>query len=288
MLVERLVPYDMLVAMRERTPFSRSLIEQLPNLKLLVTTGHRNRAIDLGACADRGILVCGTDSGKTAAAEHTWGLILALMKKIPQADRTTRAGRWGGDVTTELNGKTLGILGLGRLGVQVARVGLAFGMKTIAWSQNLTDGRASEAGVVRVEKDELLRDADIVTVHLVLSERTRGLIGAREIGLMKPSAYLVNTSRGPIVEEAPLIEALRSGRIAGAGLDVFAVEPLPPDHPFLTSSRTLITPHMGYVTRENFEVFFKQAVEDVAAWLAGRPTRVLETTDRHPTSADPH
>ena len=184
-------------------------------------------------------------------------------------------GRWGGAVTRELDGKTLGVLGLGRLGTKVAQVGLAFGMKVIAWSQNLTESRASEVGALRVEKDELLTESDIISIHLVLSDRTRGLVGAREIGLMKPTAYIVNTSRGPIIEERALIEALKAEKIAGAGIDVFDTEPLPTDHPFLTLTNTVITPHIGYVSRENFQTFFKQASEDVASWLNNQPIRVL-------------
>jgi len=274
-IVDRLLPYEMLVIMRERTPFPRSLIEKLSNLKLLITTGPRNHSIDLAACSEKGIVVCGTESGKNPPSEHTWALILALLKSIPQADRETRMGRWGGAVTTELYGKTLGILGLGRLGTKVAQVGLAFGMKVIAWSQNLTESRASEVGALRVEKDELFADSDIISIHLVLSDRTRGLVGEREIGLMKPGAYIVNTSRGPIIQEKALIEALKAEKIAGAGIDVFDIEPLPRDHPFLTFANTVITPHIGYVSRENFQTYFKQATEDVAAWLNGQPIRVL-------------
>jgi len=274
-VADRLLPYEILVIMRERTPFSRSLIEKLSNLKLLVTTGPRNHSIDLAACLEKGIVVCGTESRKSPPAEHTWALILALLKSIPQADHATRMGRWGGAVTTELDGKTLGVLGLGRLGTKVAQVGLAFGMKVIAWSQNLTDSRASEVGAVRVEKDELFADSDIISIHLILSDRTRGLVGAREIGLMKPTAYIVNTSRGPILQERAIIEALKAEKIAGAGIDVFDTEPLPSDHPFLTLRNTVITPHIGYVSRENFKTYFKQASEDVAAWLNGQPIRVL-------------
>ena len=274
-IANRLLPYEILVIMRERTLFSRSLIERLSNLKLLVTTGPRNQSIDLAACSEKGIVVCGTESKKGPPAEHTWALILALLKSIPQADRATRMGRWGGAVTTELKGKTLGVLGLGRLGTKVAQVGLAFGMKVIAWSQNLTESRASEVGALRVEKDELLTESDIISIHLVLSDRTRGLVGAREIGLMKPTAYIVNTSRGPIIEERVLIEALKAEKIAGAGIDVFDTEPLPPDHPILTLTNTVITPHIGYVSRENFQTYFKQASEDVAAWLNGQPIRIL-------------
>jgi phosphoglycerate dehydrogenase-like enzyme len=276
-LVDRLYPYDILIIMRERTPFPRSLIEQLPNLKLLVTTGPGNRSVDLAACTEKKIVVCGTESAKSAAAELTWALILSTLRRIPQMDRTTREGHWGDGIGTALNGKVLGVLGLGRIGTQISRVGLAFGMQVVAWSQNLTPERASGAGVVRVEKDELFKKADIITIHLVLSDRTRQLVGAHEIGLMKPSAYLINTSRGPIIEEKALIAALNANCIAGAGLDVFETEPLPPNHPFLTLSNTVVTPHIGYVTRENFQTFFTQAAEDIVAWLNGQPVRVLNS-----------
>lgn len=274
-LVNRLRPYEILIIMRERTPFPRRLIEKLPNLKLLVTTGARNLAIDLRACQEKGIVVCGTGSSGSAAAELAWALILSTLRRIPQMDRSTRSGRWGDGIGAGLNGKVLGVLGLGKLGTQVARVGLAFGMKVIAWSQNLTPERAAEVGAVRVEKEEFFATADIVTIHLVLSDRTRGLVGARELGLMKPTAYIVNTSRGPIIDEKALIEALKEDRIAGAGLDVFETEPLPGDHPFLSLTNTVITPHVGYVIREGFQIYFEHAREDVAAWLAGRPIRTL-------------
>jgi len=274
-LVDRLLPYDILVIMRERTPFPRHLIEQLPNLKLLVTTGARNLAIDLPACREQGIVVCGTESSKTAAAELAWALILSTLRRIPQQDRTTRAGDWGDGIGSALFGKVLGVLGLGKLGTQVTRVGLAFGMEVISWSQNLTPERASDVGALRVEKDELFAKSDIVTIHVVLSDRTRGLIGAHEIGLMKPTAYIINTSRGPVIREKALIDALSEGRIAGAGMDVFQTEPLPGDHPYLSLPNTVVTPHVGYVTREGFQIYFTHAVEDVAAWLAGKPIRVL-------------
>jgi phosphoglycerate dehydrogenase-like enzyme len=261
--------------MRERTPFPRSLIERLDNLKLLVTTGARNLAIDLSACREQGITVCGTDSSKTAAAELAWALILASLRRIPQHDRAVREGRWVDAIGSGLAGKVLGVLGLGKIGAQVARVGLAFGMNVIAWSQNLAPQRAAEVGAVRVEKNELFATADIISIHVVLSERTHGLVGAREISLMKPGAYLINTSRGPVIEEKALIEALRTKRIAGAGLDVFEMEPLPADHPFLTLGNTVLTPHIGYVTREGFRTFFAGACEDVSAWLSGKPVRVL-------------
>jgi len=275
-LVERLLPYDMLVIMRERTPFPRSLIEQLPNLKLLVTTGGRNRAIDLSACTEKGIVVCCTEASKTAPAELTLALIMSVLRRIPQQDRAVRAGRWGDGIGSGLAGKTLGILGLGKLGTQVTRFGLAFGMKVVAWSQNLTPERAAAAGAVLVAKDELFATADIITIHVVLSDRTRGLVGAHEIGLMKPSAYIINTARGPIIQEQALVAALQAGRIAGAGLDVFETEPLPPEHPFISLPNTVITPHIGYVTKEGFGIYYRYAKEDVVAWLAGKPVRVLE------------
>jgi len=275
-LADRLSPYDILVIMRERTPFPRSLIEQLPNLKLLVTTSAKNRSIDLAACHERGIVVCGTESSRNAPAELAWALILSLLRRIPQHDRALRRGLWGDGIGSGIEGKVLGVLGLGKTGKPVARVGLAFGMKVVAWSQNLRAEQASAAGAVRVEKDELFQAADIITIHLVLSERTKGLIGAHEIGLMKPSAYLINTSRGPIVQEKALIDALTANRIAGAGLDVFDTEPLPRDHPFLSLPNTVLTPHVGYVIEESFRTYFTQAKEDVDAWLAGRPIRVLE------------
>ena len=261
--------------MRERTPFPRRLIEQLPALKLLVTTGPRNNAVDLSACADNGVVVCRTDSAKNAAAELTWALILALLRKIPQADRQVREGMWGNILGTEVRGKTLGVLGLGKIGTMVARVGRAFGMDVIAWSQNLTAERAAESDAERVDKDELFERSDILTVHVVLSDRTRGLIGMRELALMQPTAFLVNTSRGPIIEEEALITALKEERIAGAGIDVYHMEPLTAGHPFLTMPNTVLTPHIGYVTRDNFQTYFTHAAEDIDAWLDGKPIRVL-------------
>lgn len=274
-LIERLLPYDLLLIMRERTPFPKSLIQGLSNLKLLVTTGPRNHAIALDACSENGIVVCGTDSSKLAAAELSWALIMATLRRIPHLDRTTRTGHWGSGIGSGLSGKVLGVLGLGHIGTRITRVARAFDMEVIAWSQNMTSDMAAEAGAVRVEKDELFASADIITIHLVLSRRTQALVGAREIGLMKPTAYIFNTSRGPIIEEKALIDALRQGRIAGAGLDVFETEPLPPEHPLLKLDNVVLTPHIGYVTRENFQTFYVQAVEDIAAWLSGKPIRVL-------------
>ncbi len=272
----RLAEFDIVMAMRERTPFPRALLERLPRLRLLVTSGMRNAAIDLAAAAERGILVCGTGGLPYPTAELTWALILSLFRRVPAEDRATRAGHWQQSVGLGLNGKTLGVLGLGNLGSRVARIGRAFEMDVIAWSQNLTAQRAAEVGATLVGRDELLGRADLVTIHLVLSERTRGLIGARELALMKPSAYLVNTSRGPIVDEAALVGALRDGTIAGAGLDVFDEEPLPPDHPLRRLPNTVITPHLGYVTEETYRIFFGQALEDVEAFLRGAPVRVLK------------
>ncbi len=275
-LVARLEPFDVLVAMRERTGFPRAVLERLPNLRLLVTTGMRNRAIDVAAARELGVTVCGTGAGAAATAELTWGLVLATLRHIPREDASIRAGGWQQTLGGDLDGARLGVVGLGRLGSRVAAVGRAFGMDVVAWSQNLTDERAAEVGVRRVERAELFATADVVTVHLLLSRRTRGLIGAEDLGRMKPTAVLVNTSRGPIVEQEALLAALHAGRIAGAGLDVFDEEPLPPDSPLRSAPRTVLTPHLGYVTRGTYEVFYREAVEDVAAWAAGSPVRVLE------------
>jgi phosphoglycerate dehydrogenase-like enzyme len=274
-LAARLLPFGAIVAMRERTPFPAALLERLPNLRLLVTTGLRNASIDVAAAAERGIQVCGTEMAPYPTAELTWGLILSLFRRIPREDAATRRGEWQTTIGLGLRGKTLGVIGLGRLGGQVATVGRAFGMEVLAWSQNLTDARAAEAGATRVAKEELLARADVVTIHLVLSPRTRGLIGAAELDRMKRTAFLVNTSRGPIVDEAALVAALRGGRIAGAGLDVFDVEPLPAEHPLRRLGNTVITPHLGYVIEEGYRVAYGHAVEDIRAFLAGKPVRTL-------------
>jgi phosphoglycerate dehydrogenase-like enzyme len=274
-IAARLAPFEAIVAMRERTPFPRSLLSQLPALRLLVTTGMRNASIDLRAAAESGITVSGTDGLSYPTAELTWGLILALVRHIPAEDRALRAGNWQTSVGVGLQGKTLGVLGLGRLGTQVARIGAAFGMDVIAWSPNLSQERAAAAGAERVERDELFRRADVLTLHLVLSERSAGLLGSRELGLMKKSALLINTSRGPLVDEAALIGALRARTIAGAGLDVFDSEPLPPGHPLLEMPNTVLTPHLGYVTEETYRIFYDHALQDVQAYLAGQPLRVL-------------
>jgi phosphoglycerate dehydrogenase-like enzyme len=274
-LVARLQPFDVVLAMRERTAFPRSVIERLPNLKLLVTTGMRNKAIDIAAANERGITVCGTGSQATATAELTWGLILATLRHIPQEDASVRVGGWQHTIGGDLAGARLGVVGLGRLGSRVATVGQAFGMDVVAWSQNLTDERAAEHGVTRVEREELFATADVVTVHLLWSKRTRGLIGADDFARMKPTSVFINTSRGPIVQQQALIDALDQNRIAGAGIDVYDQEPLPADHPMRTLPRTVLTPHLGYVTRGTYEVFYGEAVEDVAAFLAGSQIRVI-------------
>lgn len=274
-LVARLRTFDVVVAMRERTRFGRDVLERLPGLRLLVTTGMRNKSIDVAAAAELGITVCGTAASATSTVELTWALILATLRHLPQEDAAMRAGAWQQTIGGDLAGATLGVVGLGRLGSQVARIGAAFGMDVVAWSQNLTDERAAEVGARRVERDELFATADVVTVHLLLSKRTRGLIGAEDLALMKNTAILVNTSRGPIVDEAALVDVLRDGRIAGAGLDVYDAEPLPRDSPLRELRRAVLTPHLGYVTRGTYEVFYREAVEDVAAFLAGSPIRVI-------------
>jgi phosphoglycerate dehydrogenase-like enzyme len=274
-LIARLAPYDAVVAMRERTPFPRSRLERLPGLRLLVTTGMGNAAIDVGAAAELGIVVSGTGSLASPTAELTWGLILAVTRSICAEDRAVRAGGWQHTIGPELAGRTLGIVGLGRLGGRVAAIAQAFEMHVMAWSQNLRPERAAEVGAEAVTREELFARADVVTIHLKLSDRTRGLIGADDLARMKPGAYLVNTSRGPIVDEAALLDALHAGRIAGAGLDVFDVEPLPPEHPWRSAPNTVLTPHIGYVTTGTYERFFHDAVEDIAAFRAGRPVRVL-------------
>lgn len=272
----RLAPFDVVVAMRERTPFPRTLLERLPNLKLLVTTGLRNASIDIAAAKERGVIVSGTRSLRTPTAELTWGLILSLARHIVTEDAATRAGAWQTTLGPSMEGKVLGLVGLGNLGAQVAAVGRAFQMDVVAWSQNLTPDRAAEQGARLVTKDELFETADVISIHYVLSPRSRGLVGEREFGLMKATALLINTSRGPIVDEAALIAALQQGRIGGAALDVFDQEPLPSDHPLLSLPNTVITPHIGYVTREGYELYYGDALEDIRAFLAGTPLRVIE------------
>lgn len=274
-LVARLAGFDVVVAMRERTAFPRSVFERLPDLRLLVTTGTRNAAIDLAAAQAHGVVVSGTYGIVSNTVELTWALILAAARRLPDEIAAVRAGGWQQSVGRDLAGHTLGLLGLGNIGTAVARVGAAFGMNVVAWSANLTDERAAAAGARRVERDELLRVADVVSVHLVLSERTRHLVDADALASMKPTALLVNTSRGPIVDEAALIDALSRRAIAGAALDVFDVEPLPHDHPFRRLPNVVVTPHVGYVTEACYRIFYDHVVEDILAFLDGAPVRVL-------------
>jgi len=272
---KRLAPYDIVCVMRERSPFKADLIGRLPNLKLVVTAGMRNAAIDLEACEARGIPVVGTGNSAQATPELAWGLIIGLARHIHTEDQRMRGGSWITTLGTDLYGKTLGVLGLGRLGARMAQIAQAFDMKVVAWSHNLTSERAAEAGAERVGKDDLFRRSDFLTIHYKLGDRSRGLVGARELGLMKPTAFLINTSRGPIVDTRALIEALTAGRIAGAGIDVYDAEPLAADHPIRKCPRTLLTPHLGYVTDGCYRNFYEQIVEDIEAWLGGNPVRVL-------------
>ena len=275
-VIAALKGFAVVCAMRERTAFPRAVIEALPDLKLLITTGMRNAAIDLEAAKANNVVVCGTPAFGNATAALAVGLMLELTRHIGYENALLKADAlWQTTIGLDLEGMTLALLGLGKLGARVAAIGKAFGMNVIAWSQNLTPERCQEVGVAYVSRDELFRRADFLSIHLQLSPRTRGLIGARELGLMKPSAYLINTSRGPIVREAALIAALREKRIAGAGLDVFDVEPLPLDHPLRKLDNVVLTPHLGYVVEQNYRAFFAGMVEDIRAYLDGQPVRVL-------------
>jgi phosphoglycerate dehydrogenase-like enzyme len=266
-VVDRLRSFDALCVMRERTPMTREIIEQLPRLKLIASTGLRNASIDTRAAAERGIVVTATGYDSTPTIEFTWSVILASMRHIDREAASLKAGGWQTGLGSNLRGKSLGVVGLGNVGQEVARIGLAFGMKVIAWSQNLTEEKASAAGATLVDKQTLFREADVVTVHLVLSSRTRGVVGAPELALMKPTARLINSSRGPIVDQAALIKALQARTIAGAAVDVFDAEPLPADHPFRTLDNLLATPHIGYVTEELYRTFYGDAAASIAAWL---------------------
>ncbi|MGZ8266802.1 MAG: D-2-hydroxyacid dehydrogenase family protein [Burkholderiales bacterium] len=274
-LVRELAPYDVIVAMRERTRFPADVIDRLPNLKLLVSTGGRNPSIDAEACARRNVALCsahGVASGQSSTAEVAWALLLALVKRIPQADKAMRAGGWQETVISEsLAGKTLGVLGLGRLGKYVAGYGRAFGMKVTAWSPHLTAERASEVSVKRVSKDELFSESDAISLHLVSNAATKGIVGQKEIAAMKPTAYLINTSRGPLIDEAALMNALKERRIAGAGLDVYWTEPLPRDHIVRQLDNVVLTPHLGYVVDDNMKMFYVNAVKNIGNWIAGEP-----------------
>ena len=274
-IADRLRDFDAVMALRERTPFPRSLLAQLPNLKIIASAGMRNAAIDLDAATEHGIVVCGTEGSSRATMELTWGLILGLLRHISLEHIATRGGDWQQTVGIELDGKTIGIIGLGNIGSQMAEVARAFHMNILAWSQNLTPERAEANGAALVSKDELLAQSDIVTIHTRLSDRTRALLGARELGLLKPSAFLINTSRGPIVDEDALIDTLKTGAIAGAGLDVFDQEPLPADHPLLSLDNVLLTPHLGYVTQETYRAFYGQTLENTRSFIEGRPQRVM-------------
>jgi phosphoglycerate dehydrogenase-like enzyme len=275
-LVEALSGAGIVVAMRERTPFPAAILDRLPDLKLLITTGMANASIDVAAARGNGLVVCGTGSKGAPTAELTWGLILSLLRSIPAEHAGMRDGGWQRTIGGDLEGATLGLVGLGRLGQRMVPIARAFGMKVLVWSQNLDPAAARGLGAEPVEKPALFRRADIVSVHYKLSERSRGLVGAAEIGAMKPSAYLVNTSRGPIVDTDALLAALESGAIAGAGIDVYDAEPLPAEHPLRSAPRTVLTPHLGYVTEDTYATFFNDAVEDVLAWLDDAPVRVIE------------
>ncbi len=266
-VVERLRPFDVVCVMRERTPLTREIQEQLPQLKLIASTGPRNASIDMEAAAERRIVVTATGYDSTPTIEFTWSLILASMRHLDRETASVREGGWQTGLGSNLRGKRLGVVGLGNIGREVARIGLAFGMKVIAWSQNLTQETANAAGATLVDKQTLFREADIVTIHLVLSRRTTGLVGAPEFALMKPTARLVNTSRGPIVDHVALIEAMQARRIAGVAVDVFDKEPLAADHPFRKLENVLATPHIGYVTEDLYRTFYGDAAANIAQWL---------------------
>jgi len=272
---ERLRDFEVIVAMRERTAFRRTLLERLPKLQLLVTTGMRNASIDVAAAKERGVLVCGTRSLDYPTAELTWALILALARKVTREDQGMHNGKWQTTIGIGLKGKVLGVLGLGKLGSQVAAIGKAFQMEVIAWSENLASEHAQSLGVERVTKAELFRRSDFLTIHTILSKRTRGLVGSQDLAAMKTTAYLINTSRGPIVNEQALLAILERRQIAGAALDVYDQEPLPPDHALRRLENVVLTPHLGYVTEENYRVYYGDAVEDVRGFLAGAPVRVI-------------
>ena len=280
---EALAPYSIVVAMRERTPFDADLLSRLPDLKLLVTTGMGNAAIDMDAVRKHGIVVAGTRGSVGPAAELAWGLLLALMRHIPEEQANFRAGgdRWQLTLGGDLKGKTLGVVGLGKLGSRVAGYGRAFDMRVLGWSRSNTPERSAELGVeYRATLADMLPDCDVVSLHLTLTPETRGIIDAGALSLMKRDAVIVNTSRGPLIDEAALIAALRNGRIGGAGLDVFDAEPLAADHPFRTLPTVVCTPHLGYVTRETYAIYYSDAVEDIRAFLDGEPVRVLDAPGR--------
>ena len=274
--VKALRGFAIIVGMRERTPFPRAMIEALPDLKLLITTGAKNNSFDLKAAAERGVTVCGTGGFGSPTTGVVFGLLLELTRRIGFENARLKTGQpWQVTIGPDLEGMTLGVLGLGKLGQRSAAVAKAFGMNVIAWSQNLTAEKAAAAGATYVSKEDLFAKADAITIHVVLSDRSRGLVGAADLGRMKKTAYLVNTSRGPIIDEAALIAALREKRIAGAGLDVFDIEPLPLDHPYRTMDNVVITPHLGYVSTQNYAKYFPDIVTDIRAFLDGKPVRVI-------------
>jgi len=276
-VVKALAPFDIVVAMRERTGFPRVVVEKLPNLKLLITTGMRNASIDTAAAKDKGVTVCGTPAVGSPTSGIAIGLMLELTRRIGYENARMHAGAaWQTTIGPDLEGLTLGVLGLGKLGTRTAKIAQAFGMKTIAWSQNLTPEKATAAGVGYVSKEDLFKQSDFITIHVVLSARSKGLIGAAEFALMKPTAYLINTSRGPIVDETAMLAALREKKIAGAGLDVFDVEPLPVDHPLRKMDHVVLTPHLGYVAAQNYRAYFAGVVDDIRGFLDGKPVRVME------------
>ncbi len=274
-LVEALADFDIIVVMRERTLLSREVLSQLPKLRLIATNGMANAAIDLVATTELGILVSGTSSGLHSTVEIAWALILSTIKRMPRADNDTRAGRWQTFLPGDLAGATLGLVGLGRLGAAMVPIARAFSLNVVAWSQNLTSSRVDEVGVDLVTKADLMRESDIISVHLRLSARTTGLIGAPELALMRPHAIVVNTSRGPIVDEGALIDALRGGRIGGAGLDVYDQEPLPPGHPLCTLDNVVLSPHLGYASEANLRDYLQASFDNVAAYLNGEPRHLL-------------
>lgn len=279
-LVERLAPFDVICAMRERTQLPGRLLRRLPKLRMIASTGNWNAAIDMEAADALGITVCATASSLTAAAEMTWTLLMAAARHLPREVAGFRAGGWQQTVGMDLHGRTLGLLGLGYTGSMTARYGRAFGMRVIAWSQNMTPEAAREKGAEYVGKEELLRQSDFLSVHVRLSERTRGIIGAADLAMMKPTAYVINTSRGPIVDEAALIAALRERRIAGAAADVFVPEPLPADHPLRGIDNFIGTPHLGYVTEDSYRIYYGESLENIRAWMAGRTIRQVTATQR--------
>jgi len=279
-LVQRLLPFDAVCVMRERTPLTRGLLHRLPKLRMIATTANWNASIDLEAAESLRITVCGTETLLSGQSELTWALILALVRRLPTEMASFRQGGWQMSVGGDLNGKIMGVLGLGNSGSAIARYAEAFGMRVIAWSQNMTAESASHHGAALVSKDELFGASDILSIHVRLSDRTRGLVGARELSLMKPRSYLVNTSRGPIVDEAALLDVLRRQRIAGAAVDVFETEPLPADHPFRSLPNLIGTSHIGYVTEGSYEVFYGETVQNIRAWIEGRPIRTITSASK--------